>query len=424
MEVKDASPPAQITEVITGEAAILLALEVMLQAGDQEGALTLLRATPTLHERPDGQRLQAQLLLALGRSDEALSVLERLLAKTPKDGLARFQVGEAHYQARRQRPAELAYRLALASDLDSARSSLARQRLKTLSAQRGWQGSLSILIAPDSNLNSATQSRSVEIFGLPFELDANARSRSGVSSAVQGQIGRSFHLSGPLHLSGQVAALVGDAPGRSFDDAWAQVRLGPELRLPQEGRFSAQFTHASRWFGGDLFEVSNGVRLDASLALDTTARFDVTARAESVDNKINLFRSGELYVLDVGRTKFGTASTLSRWGITLVRRDAQAPSEAFDSATIAIGYLLPAPWATSLYLEPYASGRWFDGASFAFGVRRQDLETGIAARLTKRSLVVKGWSPFVAATLSSSQSNLEIARFSRQRVEFGFTQTY
>lgn len=412
------------TETVTGETAVLLALEVMLQAGDFEGALALLRATPALANRPDGLRLQAQILIALGRNDEALSVLEGVLAKNARDGLARFQIGEAHFQAKRPRAAETAYRLALASDLDSARSGLARQRLASLAARTGWQGTLTALIAPDSNLNSATTDRNIEIFGLPFELSEDARATGGVTAALQGTLGRAFPLSRELYFSGQLTGLVSDAPGRAFDEGFSQIRLGPEFRLPQEGRLAAQFTHSRRWFGGSLFEVSNGTRLEASLPLGPKTRFEMTARAEYSDNQINPFRSGDVFVLDLGRTYFKSASRLNRYGLTLIRKDAESETEAFDNATLSVGYLFPAPWTSSVYVEGYVSGRWFDAASFAFGVRREDSEMGLSARFTKRDLSFKGWSPFMTVSVSEARSTLVIAEYSRQRVEFGLTQTY
>lgn len=412
------------TETVSGDTAVLVALEVMLQAGDFEGALALVRATPALANRPDGLRLQAQILITLGRTDEALAVLEGVLAKVPKDGLARFQIGEAHFQAKRPRAAETAYRLALASDLDPARSGLARQRLAALAARTGWQGTLTALIAPDSNLNSATTTRNIEIFGLPFELNEDARAKGGVTSALQGTLGRAIPLNRTFYLSGQFTGLISDAPGRVFDEAYSQIRIGPEFRLPQEGRLAAQFTHSRRWFGGSLFEVSNGTRLEASLPLGPKTRFEMTARAETADNQINAFRSGDVFVLDLGRTYFQSASKLNRLGLTLVRKDAESETEAFDNATLSVGYLFPAPWTSSVYLEGYVSGRWFDAASFAFGVRREDSEMGVSARFTKRDLNFKGWSPFMTVSLSEARSTLPIAEFSRQRVEFGLTQTY
>jgi outer membrane protein len=396
----------------------------MLQAGDMAGALAMLQASPQLSSRPDGLKLQAQLLLALKKPDQALLVLETILGQNPNDALARYQVGEAHFMSKRDKPAEIAYRLSLAGSLDAGRQGLARQRLKSLAQQARWQGSVSVSLAPDSNLNSATRDRSIEIFGLPFELDQNARARGGVSASLQTQISRSLPILGRLRLAGGGAASSTVTPSRDLDDTWLQARLGPELRFENEGRLSVQWVETSRWLGGGIYETTRGVRSEVSFGQGPLIRWDMSLRADDAESKVNPNRSGQVVIADIGRTRYLNSSKLWRFGATYATRDALSKVEAFNAVTINAGLLRPALFQTSLYLETYLSQRDFDAASFAFGKRRQDLEGGISARLTRRGLMWRGWSPYISATLSSARSTLVTGKFDRQRVEFGFTQTY
>jgi len=182
--------PAQARQVgpllASGEANRDFADALMrdLRTQDHAAALSLIEARPDVAATAAGVRLRAELLVKLGRSSEAIALLEAHLTQDDKDALARYQLGEIHFAARRDRAAILAYRLALSGRLDPQRRAIAAARLTAIEARRDLTLSFSASIAPDSNINGATDATSVSLYGLPFTLSDDARRQSGVAASL------------------------------------------------------------------------------------------------------------------------------------------------------------------------------------------------------------------------------------------------
>jgi len=153
-------------------------------------------------------------------------------------------------------------------------------------------------------------------------------------------------------------------------------------------------------------------------------RWAGSARAEQVDSQINEARDGWSYVVDAGRTRYLGPSALWRLSGAFAYREAEVAPETFTQAQIGAGRLFALPFATLVYVEPYMLGRWYEGASAAFGVTREDHEVGAAARVSKRDWVLAGAFPFVAVSAARNESNVSLNDFSRERLEFGFTREF
>ena len=201
-QAADAPPPTEArgggVVTLSGDQAFATALQLFIRDGDHAGALALIDTRPDLMARADVVRLRAQLMALTGREGEALDLLEAHLTREAGDALARFQVAELHFAAGRDTAAALAYRLALAGALDMGRARVAAARLEQIQQRRRWRFWAGASVAPDSNVNGATDASRVELFGLPFELDDKARRRSGVSLSAQGGVGRRWRFDARL----------------------------------------------------------------------------------------------------------------------------------------------------------------------------------------------------------------------------------
>jgi len=99
----------------------------------------------------------------------------------------RLELAQTFYEARDLPASEYNFRLALAGQLPEADRLLAHQYLSRIARERPWRVDASLSVAPDSNVNGATDARNVQIFGLPFTLSDEARRQAGV--AVSGVAG-------------------------------------------------------------------------------------------------------------------------------------------------------------------------------------------------------------------------------------------
>ena len=283
-----------------------------------------------------------------------------------------------------------------------------------------WAGAS---VSPDSNLNSATDASRVNLFGLPFELDDNARRQSGVALSVFGGLERAFRLRGGNAARVSVVASASDAPGIQFDTASFSVRAGPEWRIPEGGEAAVQLTGSQRWYGGAALDDRVGLFAMVE-AGGAKTRWMTAVSADSIDDQLSDGRDGWSGGVDLARTVYLSPSSLWRAALSVTLRRARSESNGYTQARASTGVLLRTPFSSMTYVEPYIMSRRYNAAAVAFGDVREDTEFGVTARLSKRDWTIAGAFPFVSLSVSRSQSTVAIGDFTRERVEFGFTREY
>jgi hypothetical protein len=400
------------------------ALTPALRGGDYGAALALLDARPDIAAMPAGVRLRAELLAKLGRTSEAIALLEGHLAQDTTDALARFQVGELHFAARRDRSATLAYRLALAGTLDPTRRSIVQARLDAIEARRDLRISLSGSIAPDSNLNGATSATTVDLYGLPFTLSDDARRRAGVTMTLSGSLERRIAMSGPYSISLGASAVLLDASARTFDQSQVSLFAGPEIKLAAHARLGLLATYRDIDFGGADLETWRGLQVGGEVYSDPQTRWDGSTHLDRIDNARAAAFDGWTYGLQANRTRFLGPSALWRGSFNVDVHDLASAEMSYRDARLAVGRLFGLPLAMLGYIEPYGQQRDFEARSSVFGVRRADREIGVSFRVSRRDWRVMGAFPFAQAVAARATSNVALGRYTRQRLEFGFTRDF
>lgn len=400
------------------------ALAQALASDDYRAALALLETKPDISASADGIRLKAALLARLGRNDEAMALLEGWMAANGSDALARFQVGEIHFAAGRLAPARLSYRLALSGALDPVRKQIVQDRLAAIETARNLRVSVTVSVAPDSNLNSATSAGTVDLFGLPFTLSEDARRQSGVTASMALGVERRWPVSEALSIQGGGSFTVLDAPNRAFDQQQLNLFIGPELRSGIRRAVSAALTYREIGLDGATYEASHGVRISGTNYLDAQTGLAATVFVEKIDNRRGDDLDGWSYGGQLSRTRYLGPNALWRASLATASYDLVGAEADYDLAQMAVGRLTSLPFGVSAYVEPYVRRRVFERSSTVFGVRRDDQELGLSLRLSKRNLIFHGAFPYVQFVASQSWSNVPLGDYSRQRVEFGLTRDF
>ena len=151
----------------------------------------------------------------------AEAMFRRILDRDPGLLRVRLELARTLYMERKDEQAD--YHFGLAAG-EHPPTSVLRNILRfreAIRSRRSWRFNLDFGIAPDSNINSATDKESVDIYGLPFQLDPDGRARSGTGRFVGGD------ASVRLNREGKVPIYLG-AYGRTvrygdprFDDSYA-----------------------------------------------------------------------------------------------------------------------------------------------------------------------------------------------------------
>lgn len=423
-EAQDNASTSGADRVFLGDHGFAQGLTTALQEGDLGAALMLIETRPDIAQTPAGVRLHAELLNRLGRTSEAITLLEGHLTRFGDDAIARFQVGEIQFAARRDRAATLAYRLALSGELDAPRRQIAQSRLSAIEARRDLRISLSAAVVPDSNINSATSASTIDLFGLPFALSDEARRRSGVAASIGGTIERRIAFSQRYALLVGGSAALLDGSNRSFDQNQVGVFAGPEVRLGPYTRISLAATYRDIDFGGADLETWRGLQAAGETYADSRTRWEGSTHLDRIHSQRSSAWSGWFYGAQASRTRFLGPSALWRASVAADVHDLAGPEADYRETQVMAGRLFALPFSSLGYVEPYGRERAFDQRSSVFGARRVDREFGINFRISKRDWSYKGAFPYVQTIVSRSWSNIALGRYSRQRIELGLTREF
>ncbi|WP_324749356.1 surface lipoprotein assembly modifier [Sphingomonas sp. LY54] len=393
-----------------------------------------------------------------GRADEALALYDALAQDGDPEirAEARFRKGMALADAQRYREAALALRALLDEQPRAARVRLELARLLTLigdeaAARRELRqaqaaglppevaatvgqfdqvlrsmkifgGHVEIALAPDSNVNRATQARTLDTIIAPLTLSDDARARSGVGAHVSGQTYARLALGEKLKLiprASGVANLYGES---HFNDVSASALLGLEWQGARD-RLTPSIGRTWRWYGGSLHARTDALSLSWIHALGRQAQLIVGGSTSRATYERNDFQNG--YIFDIHASYERAMSARTGIGITLsaTRQTAQDPGYATAGGGVTLLAWREAG-RTTLFGSVGLRRTEGDAALFLFGVRRQEWLATARAGATFRNLQVKGFAPFARIGFERNTSSVGIYDYRRVATEVGLTRAF
>lgn len=425
---------------------ILLGLLILLFA--------LYRAAAQANTTQEEDIAQATRLFEARRFDEAQAIVSRLRA-APDPGLqVLFLSGALYVQRGRHAEAAEEFRLVLAKDPSLVRPRLELARAlfmagdydaaryhfeQTLAAplpetvkgnvlsflQRIREHlpsfSLSLELVSDSNPKQATSSKVVELGGLQFRLNDDARAQKALGVLFVGQMKVPLPSDTSWFMRGNLVHY--DYESRSLDLSYAQLLGGKHYNL---GRHSVDLevgAHLSGYAGKTLYD---GVVLRASDFIRIRPAIGTTLSLESKELRYPEFtflsgwqHTGSAEVRYAPTPKSSVSAALSH-----IRGDAQEPAYSFDGNAADLRYIheWKGGWIGSASLR-YARYR-FDDVDPFFGSVRSDVEKRIELSIVNRYLSYKRFSPRLTIGRSERRSNIDLYAFDRTYVRFGFVTEY
>ena len=309
-----------------------------------------------------------------------------------------------------------------------------RRFIQICRARKRAAGSLSLALAPDTNVNTSTSAQTVNIFGLPFQLDDQARATSGIG--VVGALGAEIQKPLPkikwlpvgatnLRVGGLIYRR--DYSGGEFDDSNYGIYAGPRF-ITSKGQMSVLFQADRRSVNGRPYSRQYGFRAEGVRLLTRRlwlgGSFEGSRQtALSMEGPIGkpgfswngqTFANYRLlpslsmrFMGGVGREKTDRFSTRhrSRWvGV-------------MGSYDLPLGFTLTA--AQQLFLtrferrtaffgpDPPRTRLWFSRLAFH-----------------NRLIQIKGFSPSLSLIREDRHANITLYSYQRYRVEGGFVRVF
>ena len=143
-----------------------------------------------------------------------------------------------------------------------------RRYIQVCRARKRANGSLTLAIAPDTNVNTSTSAQTVNIFGLPFQLNDEARATSGIG--VVGSFGAEIQKpipkfkwipAGAVRLRAGGTVFRRDYSGGDWDDHNYSAYVGPRF-ITGRGQMSLLFQADTRGVNGRPYSRQYGLRIE------------------------------------------------------------------------------------------------------------------------------------------------------------------
>ena len=283
-------------------AAAVVATERLLNLGRGVEALSIIR--PVAEARPDSNQAtfsMALVALAIGEAavrggakpkepaakeyfDLAIRSFRGILVKEPDNLRVRLELARGLFsRGRCVEPPKNLIKHMLGDDCWAAEQHFlrvlganvppqvvmnVRRFIQICRARKRATGSLSLALAPDTNVNTSTSAQTVDIFGLPFQLDDEARAKSGIgvvgtfTSEIQRPLRHLKWFPGSatrLRVGGLVYRR--EYSGGQFDDYNYGVYAGPRF-LSNRGHFSVLFQADRRGVNGRPYSRQYGLQVE------------------------------------------------------------------------------------------------------------------------------------------------------------------
>lgn len=425
--VQQAAPPHGAERSDSLSAAQLFAFaDAARDAGDLQTAEAAYRA---LAGNADPQ-LRAEawyrlgMMLADQRHDYRAAAIEfrHILDEQPKSARVRLDLARVLALMGNVGGAEREFRAAEAAGLPPQVQQMVRFYANALSTRKSFGASAEAAITPDSNVNRATRSDTLDTVIGNFTLGQDARERSGVGMTLRGQ----SYVRRPLAKGANVLVRVSGSAelyrDSQFDDFIVALQGGPEL-LSGADRITLSAGPAWRWYGTRPYSLTIGGAANWQHPLAKRTLLRVDGGAGRVTNRLNPLQDGASYSLAAAFDRAFSARTGGGLQLSVGRQTARDPGYSDVTAGVS-GYAFRELGRTTAVVG-FGYRRFEADARLALYPRRRvDELFSLTASATWRALQIKGFAPFTRLRLERNRSSVGLYDYKRVAAEFGITSTF
>lgn len=425
---------AQATEAsaaAAGQSASVTAdqLLAIAERAEAEGDLSMaekayraLVADPSVEVRSEA-RFRLAIMFAGQRSFAAAAILLReILDEQAGAQRVRLELARVLALMGDEAGARRALREAQAGGLPPEVARLVDRYSAALRARKAIGGSIEIALAPDSNINRATRSDTLGTVLGDFELDEDAKQRSGIGLALRGQGYARLPLGETPNLFGRVSSSADLYRDGDFNDVALAATIGPELHVGTD-RLSLEGGRIWRWFGGEPYSGAWTVGLNYFRPLGRRAQLRGMASVAFIDNRLNELQDGEAYSASLSFERALSSRAGIRFTLSADRQALREPGySTWGGRATLFGYRELGSITLVATLE---HGRLKADERLALlSEARFDRLYRASLSATFRNFRIGTFAPLVRATYERSQSTIEIYDFRKLRTEIGLTRAF
>ena len=391
------------------------------RTGDAEALLEALSRDRDPEIRAEARFRLGRALIARGEYEGAVNAFAALLEEKPDAQPARLALAQALALAGQTAAAGRQLRRAEAAGLPEEAQRIVDRFADLLRRSRPYGASIELGLAPDTNINQATDARSLDVGGFPLVIDDSGRARSGIGLTGSADAFATLPLEPGIALVSRATAVASLYRDAEFNDILLSASSGPEFRLGRSVlRAAATYTtrligqrRYSRGFGGSLQVLApfgKAGQLGASLTLS-----DQRYRIPEQD--------GLQYAASASYERALSPRLYGRLEASLFRAEARAA--AYATTSYGVGAALTRDvGAATIYARAGYMRTDGDAPFPLFGSARADDRVDLSLGASWKRWSIAGLTPVVRLQQTYNHSPLGLYRFKRTRLELALTERF
>ena len=291
-------------------------------------------------------------------------------------------------------------------------------------ARKRWSAYFGLAVAPDSNINAASDSNIINIdttLGwIPFELASMPH--SGLGMAVWGGGEYEHPLTDRLRLRAGADVARREYRGRDFDHTSVGVHLGPRWLVDADTEVSLLAEAQRQWIGGKPNSDTMGLRVEAGHRLSRRISLNASAAWRERDHRDDKL-DGPVTALSLG-VAWAVTPTL-RLSAAL-GRDRVLPKKKARRSTglwLRVGAEQALPRGFTVGASVRIGQTVYEGGNRGWphftgdGKNRVDRTRTLSVTVLNRGLTVLGFSPQVVLVNEVQTTNAQTQDYKRNRAE-------
>ena len=364
--------------------------------------------------------------IAMAREDwqTAIARFRAMLIRDPTLPRVRLDLALSYFRAKEDGSATYHFRQVLGDkDLPPVVRARTLAFLDAIRRRKTWSVSAAVALAPDSNINAATSSRQVNLFGFPAQLSEDARQTSGVGLNANISGGYEARISPDLRFRTSARLYTRTYKKSKFNDRTLILRAGPRF-LFDKFDLRPELTARARRLSGEMYSRAAGIELSGDWHVAPAWRLSAAVGGERIFYETFL-GDGNMYSTQVGLAHaLGPATLLRADGA--FRREA-VDSEAYSWQEFIIGASATRELPRGFVVTAGSSYRLrrYDRPIAAFGPEaRQDRTLAGRMKISNRHIELFGFMPELTVRHERRSSNLSLYDYKRNLVEVGVVRTF
>lgn len=410
--------------VIKGVSAARL-FELAERESDVETVQNIYRALlhdPNADIRNEARFRLAKLLVRMRRPDEAAVLYRAILDERPGAARVRLELAALLAQMGDLAAARRQLRQAQAGGLPPEVAQAVNKYVAALRSFKPWGGSFEVTLAPDSNINRATDTRTLDTVIAPLVLSRDSRQRSGLGLKGSGQLYLRVGIDKDLSLVPRVSGQGSFYRASQFDDVSGSAQIGLEWRLAKD-RVTPSAGYTERWYGGSPYARTKSLSIDWLHPTGTRSQLDTNLTFNPVHYAQNHLQDGTIYSASASYERALSARSGGSVSVSATRQTAEDPGYATVSGAVGIVY-----WHDLGKITVFGTGTASrldaDKKLFLYLDRRKEWYARGGLGAIFRQVQVAGFSPVLRVAYERNLSTVGLYDYRRVVTDAGITRSF